>query len=69
MTTYLITLGEIRMGRKRGIDRNYSMLHITDVMFPITRGYTKREKELIKEWLKHNKPKVYGPGKGVWDGY
>lgn len=69
MTTYLITLGEIRMGRYRSIDRNYSMCFIADNMFPITRGYTKREKELINEWLKHNKPKVYGPAKGSWDGY
>ena len=57
------------MGRRRSTDRNYSVCFITDAMFPVSRGYTKREIELINEWLKHNKPKVYGPVEGSWDGY
>lgn len=69
MITYLIRLGVIQMSRRRSIDRNYSMCFIEDSKFPVSRGYTKREKELINEWLKHNKPKVYGPSKGNWDGY
>lgn len=35
----------------------------------VSRPYTKHERMLVDEWLKNNKPKVYGPGKGVWDGY
>lgn len=57
------------MGRRRSTDRNYSTCFITDNQFPVSRGYTKREIELINEWLKYNKPKVYGPEKGCWDGY
>ena len=57
------------MRRRSSTDRNYSICFITDSMFPVSRGYTKREIELINEWLKHNKPKVYGPAKGSWDGY
>ena len=57
------------MRRRSSTDRNYSICFITDSMFPVSRGYTKKEIELINEWLKHNKPKVYGPAKGSWDGY
>lgn len=35
----------------------------------VSRPYTKHERMLVNEWLKRNKPKVFGPGKGVWDGY